>query len=472
MSRINTNVQSLIATRVYNSQYTAQNQALTRLSTGLRINTGKDDPPGLIASEALRATKTAIEAAQYNIVRAGNVVSVAESGLAEINRLLTDLEELVDKSSNEAGLTDAERNANQLEIDAILTSINRIAKTTEFQGKKLLGGALEYTTSGAVASSFATVSVLGAKLNPGSYQDVSVNVYASAQTARLVYSGATISQGVTVEIGGNIGTEALSFVSGTTIGSIRDAVNQNTVLTGVSAAVSGSSLVFNSTEYGAKQFVSVKAIEGTFAVSGGDAGSDKDFGRDVGVTINGINAVTDGLTARIQSSVLSIQIELTEDRATNVGSKLFQITGGGADFMITPTVSLAGMESLGIPSVSSSRLGRASLGFLNSLGTGQTNSVASRNFATAQRIVREAQTQTAELRGRLAAFQKNTLTTMANSLGIAFENTTAAESAIRDADFATETSNLTRSQILVQSASTALRLANVQPQSVLQLLGG
>jgi len=471
MSRINTNVQSLVATRVYNRQYSAQNLALTRLSTGLRINTGKDDPPGLIASEALRSSRTAIKAAQYNIVRAENVVSVAESGLSEINRLLTDLEDLVDKSANEAGLTDAERDANQLEIDAILSSINRIAGATEFQGRKLLSGALEYTTSGVATSSFSSVSILAAKIPNQGYRDVVVNVYASAQLARLVYSGATVANSVTIEVGGNQGNETLSFISGTTIGSIRDAVNQNSELTGVSAFVSGTSLVFNSTEYGSSQFVSVKAISGSFSVGGGDAGLEKDFGRDVGVTFNGINASSDGLTARVQSSVLSLEIDLTEERALRIGAKTFQITGGGADFQITPSVTLAGLESIGIPQVSSGRLGRASLGYLSSLATGQANSVNSGNFSTAQRILRVAQTQVAELRGRLGAFQKNILSTMSNSLDVALENTTAAESTIRDADFASETSDLTRSQILVQSASNALRLANIQPQGVLQLLG-
>ena len=75
------------------------------------------------------------------------------------------------------------------------------------------------------------------------------------------------------------------------------------------------------------------------------------------------------------------------------------------------------------------------------------------------------------LRGRLGAFQKDTLETTANSLQITLENTTAAEAAIRDTDFATETSSLTRAQILVQSATQVLRMANAAPQNVLALLG-
>jgi flagellin len=77
-----------------------------------------------------------------------------------------------------------------------------------------------------------------------------------------------------------------------------------------------------------------------------------------------------------------------------------------------------------------------------------------------------------ELRGRLGAFQKDTLTTTGNSLAITLENITAAEANIRETDFAEETSNLTRRQILVQSATSVLQIANAQPQQALALLQG
>ena len=76
----------------------------------------------------------------------------------------------------------------------------------------------------------------------------------------------------------------------------------------------------------------------------------------------------------------------------------------------------------------------------------------------------------AGLRGRLGGFQKDTLATTINSLGVALENVTAAESAIRDADFAVETSNLTRAQILVNASTAVLQMANAQPQNTLALL--
>lgn len=471
MSRINTNVAAMVAARVYASQNETLTTSLTRLSTGLRINSGKDDPAGLIASETLRSEKRAIQAAQYNIVRANNVVSVAESGLNEINRLMTDLEELLDKSANEAGISADERDANQVQIDAILASINRIANSTEFQGRKLLSGELDYTTSGISTASFADVSVLGARVANGTSRSVVVQVTASAQLAQLTYAASATGAGTTtIEVAGFRGTEVFSFGSATSVAQLSQAINESSSLTGVSSYVDNDQLILTSTEYGSSKFVSVKALTGSFTVTGGDAGDTKDFGRDASVLINGTAAVVDGLRARVQTTALSLELNLTTDFGTTPGSSTFHIKGGGANFMITPEVSLNGLESLGVQSVATSNLGRSGVGFLSSLGSGQANSLVSKNFSDAQRIIREAQKEVATLRGRLGAFQANVLDTMSNALNITLENTAAAESAIRDTDFALETSSLTRAQILVQSATNTLRLANQQPQSVLALL--
>ena len=472
MSRINTNIPSMIAGKVLASNNLGLNQSLQRLSTGLRINVGKDDPAGLIASEMLRSEKIAIGAAMTNISRANNVIATAEGGMDEVNKLLTELEDLIDRSANEAALSHDELEANQLQIDAILSSINRIASSTEFQGRKLLSGELDYTTSGVDANSFADVDILGARIAEGQTRNVTVQVVTSAQLAALTYTGATTASGTTsIEVGGRLGTETLSFGSGTTISSVALAVNAVKELTGVSATVTGATtLEFNSIEYGSKQFVQVKQLIGSFTVTGGDAGDDKDLGVDAGVLINGMQASVEGLRARLNSTVLSVDLALTSTFGTTPGQTSFEVTGGGADFMISPTVSLNGQASLGIRAMSVGQLGSNDVGYIASLGSGQDNSIDSRNFTTAQRIIRLAQTQVAQLRGRLGAFQKDTLTTMGNALSITLENTTAAEASIRDTDFATETSQLTRSQILVQSATSVLRIANQQPQAILALL--
>src|SRR6186713_224293 len=120
MSRINTNVSSLIAQRVLGRNNDKLNTSLQRLSTGLKINTGKDNPAGLIASENLRAEKAGISQAIDNAERANNIIGTAEGGLAEVSSLLTELQSLVGQAANSGGLSDEELQANQLQVDAVL----------------------------------------------------------------------------------------------------------------------------------------------------------------------------------------------------------------------------------------------------------------------------------------------------------------------------------------------------------------
>ena len=120
--------------------------------------------------------------------------------------------------------------------------------------------------------------------------------------------------------------------------------------------------------------------------------------------------------------------------------------------------------------LSTSRLGSVENGFLNEIVTGGSKSLVAGQTLGAANIIEEAIQQIAVLRGRLGAFERNTLDTNANALRISLENVTAAESSIRDADFAAETAALTRSQILVNAGTSVLALANQSPQSVLALL--
>ena len=153
------------------------------------------------------------------------------------------------------------------------------------------------------------------------------------------------------------------------------------------------------------------------------------------------------------------------------GTETFTITGGGANFNLSPDVNLSGKVSLGIETVTTGNLGTTSIGFLSALKAGGSSNVVNGNLTTAQKIVDEAVKQVSSLRGRLGAFQKNIVGATINSLGISLENTAAAESSIRDTDFAAETAEMTRRQIMVQAATQALAIANQQPTSVLALLG-
>src|SRR3954466_6982020 len=225
MSKINTNVSSLIAQRVLRKNNDQLSTSLQRLSTGLRINSGGDDPAGLIASENLKSEQSGITQAIDNANRANNIVGTAEGGLSEVSNLLTQLQSLVSATASSGGLSKEEKDANQLQVDSILNTINRISQSTAFQGKKLLNGNFSYTTSGVTSTQFDDLQINSARVPAGGTLNVVVQITASAQTGEITYTGGALTAGVTLEIGGAGGTEQLSFASGTAVSAIATAIN-------------------------------------------------------------------------------------------------------------------------------------------------------------------------------------------------------------------------------------------------------
>jgi flagellin len=502
MSRINTNVSSLLAQRVLGQQNQSLTKSLERLSTGLRINRGADDPAGLIASERLRSEKASITAAIGNAERADQVVNIAEGGLQEINNLLLEVQSLVGQSANDAGLSADEKEANQLQIDSILQTIDRIAQATSFEGTKLLNGSFDFTISGQ-HTSVADYSINAAKLETGDTRAVNMVVTASAQHGSLFLSAGAAQLDLTnasstfvFEVAGAKGSREFTFASGTALSAVAAGINTFSSVTGVSAAVSGTGISLKSVEYGSTQFVSVKISDdagqagGIYTLSSTDenvataaSGTDfsavtnaiRDSGQDIGAIINGIAATSDGTRASINTDFLDVSIELTAAGATALGAlTAFHITGGGAKFNLGPSVNITNQVSIGIENVATRYLGRTADGTstyqLDDLGAGKGLNVVDGNIENAQKVIDGAIDQISSLRGRLGAFQQNVVGATIRSLGVALENTSAAESAIRDTDFASETAELTRSQILVNAATNVLAIANSQPQNVLQLL--
>ncbi len=487
MSRIITNVPSLLAQRVLGNNNRSLTTTLERLSTGYRINRGKDDPAGLIASENLRAEKVAISAAIGNAERADQVISIADGGLAEISTILTEIESLVVQTANDAGLSQEEKDANQLQIDSLLNSIDRIASQTTFQGSKLLNGTFSYVTSGVDSSRLTDVQVDAAKIPSTGSLALDINTLVSAQHA-VAYLDVTASAGAArvsgttlgIEVAGNDGILNFQFASGTLASSMVTSINNFAEVTGISATVSNNIITFTSRAYGSNEFVSVGKISGATAydtrVNDTPTGTGeqriKDFGRNATVDINGIAAQVNGLEARVTSPILDVTVLLDETTMNTVGATTnFSINGGGANFQFSPRVDLAGRVSVGIDSVSTGRLGSNESGRLFEIGAGGSANVVTGDRIRAQNILSDAIKDVTLLRGRLGSIQKDIIAPSIRSLGITLENTAAAESAIRDTDFAEETSNLTRNQILVQAASASLALANSAPQNVLQLLG-
>jgi flagellin len=484
MSRINTNVAALVSSRVLNNNNAALNKSLERLSTGLRINRGSDDPAGLIASENLRKQIGGTETAIKNAERAVTIIGTAEGSLIEISSMLVELQGLLGEAANTGGMGEEEIDANQLQVDSILNTIDRISNSTEFEGMKLLNGNKAYSTSTVSANKIDELTVNAAKLIDGASMTVVVNRTSAANTGVLYMSGAalTANSGMTIQIGSGRGTTELTFAAATTQASINTAINAVKEITGVSAAISGNTLTMRSVDFGSDAYVSVEILSGNAAgvgiklvtaVGGTHTTDAKDYGVDAMATVNGTSATADGKKLTIRTAMLDAEIELDATAALSATdwSATFGITSGGADFALGSSVDAIGLESIGIQNVATTALGNSTDGYLSTLKSGGDQSLSGDNLYTAQRIVSSAITDISKLRGRLGSFQKNTLGSTINSLRVTNENLKAAESAIRDTDFATETANLTRTQILVQASTTVLAQANYAPQSVLSLLG-
>ncbi|HBV66195.1 MAG TPA: flagellin [Rhodopirellula sp.] len=581
MTRINTNVPSLVAQNRLQASNRDLNLALTRLSTGLRINSGKDDPAGLIASEALRSEITGLNKALSNTRRAGQIITTADSAMGQINSLLNDVRGLVVEAANTGGLSSEEIAANQLQIDSSLEAINRIAQSTTFQGQKLLDGSLGYTsTIGAVASvadsslqsaqlgttgsltvdvvvetaatqasssvsaagfsaaaaasttvtSGADVITLTADNAGADYNDVQVvfnddsgigDVGAAAaydatqRTITVTYNsaaatstnsdmaaitsalnglgdfGATLAgtgtnaltvpatNATTGKSGGEVlnadlvfqltgsgGAETFNFSAGTSKNQIASAISLVSDSTGVTAAVASGTLNLTSTAYGSESLVDIDVISegagGTFGASLSDARS---TGTDISATVNGVEA--DGIANTLSINTSALDLNLTVDAGSSSNFS-FDITGGGATFQLGADVTSTQQASIGISSVSTGQLGGAS-GRLYELGSGQAKSLTN-DVNGAADVIDEVINKVTSVRGRLGAFRSTTLDSNLVSLNETAANLQEAESSIRDADFAAESANLTRAQILVQSGTNVLALANQNPQNVLALL--
>ncbi|MCH8164898.1 MAG: flagellin [Planctomycetes bacterium] len=493
MARINTNISSMIAQANLARSNADLALRLQRLATGLRINRAADDPAGLIVSERLRSELRGLTQAISNSERASSVIATSEGYLAEVADLLNSIKSLIVEAANTGGVSQEEIEANQLQVNSAIEAITRIANTASFAGLQLLNGALEYLTSGIPASAIAGVNIFSVQFGTQGSVPVQVEVISSAQTASLFISGNTagaageLLSSVTIELAGNLGVQTLSFVSGTNLSAVAAAINTLRDSTGVSAVLVDSAnqtsgLTITSLGYGSDQFVSVKRIGqgGDFFsahLAQGSAGENaRDIGQDVTAIINGALAVGNGLEVTLNTPTLSLELTLTVAYAQTLGSsKSFEITGGGATFQLGPTITASQQVGFGIQSVAASRLGGTVLNsvryFLNSIKSGQPNSIISGKSGQAARIIEAAITDVAVLRGRLGAFERNTLQTNIRALQVGVENITASVSKIRDADFAVETAALTRAQILIQAGTSVLAMANVMPQNVLALLG-
>ena len=313
----------------------------------------------------------------------------------------------------------------------------------------------------------------------------------------------------TIEVQGPLGVQVFNFASGITIDDVIAAINSRSDATGViagrvTAGAGGltSGIRISTQGFGSENFVRVRRLgeppssflrtfaianNGTPPVSGFPnpatlISTQRDTGRDVTAIVNGAVATGRGLGVSVRTVSLDLELTLSQSFAQTVNGSTssFVVTGGGALYQLGPTVNSSQQTNIAIGSIADSRLGGTLitppgggspvLNYLNSLKSGGANDLFSGQFANASSVLSTSIDEVSVLRGRLGAFERNTLQTNVRSLQSALENVTAASSQIRDADFPAETSQLTRTQVLNSAGISVLSLANQQVQQVLQLL--
>lgn len=284
-------------------------------------------------------------------------------------------------------------------------------------------------------------------------------------TAGALTGGATggVQGDVVFELAGRNGSEVFNISAGTSLNQVVAQVNLVSDATGVTAAANGTTLELRSSAYGSDSVVDLRIL--TQEVGGNFGSGSRDIGTDIVATVNGRAANGVGNKLSINTATLDLSADLEADFT---GDASFTITGGGARFQLGPEVVSNQQARVGIGSVNAARLGGVA-GKLFQLGSGESASLLNDPTLAAQ-IVTEAMDQVTSLRGRLGAFQATTLESNLSSLSDTVANLQEAESSIRDADFAQESAKLTRAQILVQSGTNVLALANQNPQNVLSLL--
>ncbi len=427
--------------------------AITAVNSGADLTVSSSGTANVVAAD--------VAATYANVTSGGvdagdDVITVAAAAPGAFNRTIT----FVDSADLGAGVTNI--------VDDGTTLTINVDDNTDIDLAQLA------TDIGAALGTDFTVT-LSATAGDGQYNGgtdtapVTVNV--GATTAGVGITGG-ISAALVLELAGSNGAEVLSFGAGTSLTELVNGINLVKDATGVEATANGTTLELKSTLYGTNSVVDLKVKSegtgttpaGTFTTAVGQGS--RDTGTDIVATINGVSATGNGNQITINTSSLDLTASIT---AEFTGTAQFNITGGGALFQLGPDVVSNQQARLGIGSVNTASLGGVS-GKLFQLGTGGKFSLTSGKLDTAAAIVGEAIDQVTSLRGRLGAFQRTTLETNKQALNDTLVNLTEAESSIRDADFSQETAALTRAQILVQSGTTVLQIANSNPQNVLALL--
>lgn len=464
------NIASLSAQNSLTRTSAQLNKSLERLSSGLKINRGADGPAALVISEQQRAQIAGLGTAIDNSNKAVSLVQTGEGALNEINNLLTKIRSLAVDSSN-SGVNDSNSlAANQAEITNALETIDRIASNTQFGTKKLFDGTAGFsgTASDPDVTFLRATDAAPTGLSP-------IVVATAAQRASTVgsfsippafFGGLTANETLTIN------GVAINLASGDDITAVNNKINNFTAQTGVTAEDGGGGFLrLRTSSYGsAASFTVQSSVAAVFGSTGIGLSAITATGVNVAGTVGGVTGIGAGNV--LTANGVSVSFGLA------AGSTTTSVAGlqGNVSIVDNSLKFQIGANAGQTAKVAFDKLGTASLGIgANGAGTANLNAVDVRSFAGAQdaiRVVDQAITDVSTLRGRLGAFQQNTLESNTNNLRTTLENTTAAESTVRDTDFAKEIANFTKYQTQLQAGATVLGNANQITQLVASLLRG
>jgi flagellin len=511
---INTNVLSLNAQRNLTTSQSSLATALQRLSSGLRINSAKDDAAGLAISDRFTTQIRGLNQAVRNASDGISLAQTTESALGELTNNLQRIREIAVQAAN-ASNSASDRAALDQEVQQRLAEVERIATQTAFNGQKVLNGTFGTATFQVGANVGETISV---------GLSTSMRTTAIGRTADYV-NGST--QYLSTLAVGQQGT-GVTGATGLASGDLNIAIGSAAAV-GVVASVDNSAGAGNAGRTVGSAYSKVQAINAS-AIPNLTATADTtvvvgftaitDTASNYSLTINGqgifttdgnaisgtqmaaqinANAAATGVTATFDSGSNRITLNAADGRniavsqtstdaaangqgltaavaglnnSTNAALDVTVPAGGGTTpVTYVGTIRLTSTESITLSGNNEALIGYAD-GSAMALGSSALNTVSVATVAganTALGRVDSALSAVSSLRSTLGAIQNRFESTI-SSLSAVSENLEASRSRILDADFAAETASLTRAQILQQAGVAILAQANTAPQSVLALL--
>ena len=482
---INTNVASLNAQRNLNISQSALATSLQRLSSGLRINSAKDDAAGMAISSRMTAQISGLNQAARNANDGVSLAQTAEGAMAEISSNLQRIRELAVQSVN-ATNSSSDRVTMDSEVQALSSEIDRVASATGFNGVKLLDGSFAAQTFQVGANQGETISI--ASITSMRTAAMGATTSASMTGSTLTGAAALGNGDITLQVGATV-TSVGAAVNGsngktnTSAYSIANAINA--VSAGVTATAN-SSVVTN----GAAATGGAAADAGSITINGavitfvgGSVGNSA--ATDELNVISAINSQSPATHGVIASDDGTGKIKLTAADGRNIDVSVVTSTGGtltaaklgldSVDGVVSyGSVSLNAATSFTIAGGNPTRVGanftaQTVAAVFNGTTVSQVNVLSASSSNSAIATVDAALNTVNNARASMGAIQ-NRFSSAVASLTTSSENLSAARGRIQDADFAQETAALTRNQILQQAGIAMLAQANSLPQSVLSLL--